>query len=442
MSSEPASAKPAESPNIMGIPILWYLAILAIVMLGSCAGVIPNNFLTGFTFCLVIGALLEWVGTRNRTIHLAGGPSLLCIFVPTILLYFGILPQKLIASTTVFYTGTMGFIDCFVATLICGSILSMNRDILIKAGSRYAVPLFIGITFSFVGGGLVGALTGYGFKEAIASLSIPIMSGGIGAGALPISQIYGQIKGITDTGVMLSLIMPAITLANLFSILTGSLLNVLGKKPDRFFKGFSGNGDMMRTGEVFEAREEDKPKSGTFVDMTVGILMAGSLYILGHIISKFVYSGVHPYAWTIIMTTILKISGIIPRRLEKCAEVWYSFVAYAGTSTILVALSVTAIDIKIILEALSNPSYLIITLAVTWLAALGAGIGGIIMKMNFVESAITAGLCMSNVGGAGDVAVLGASDRMHLMPFAQISSRIGGAIILLLASILAPFLLQ
>ena len=69
-------------------------------------------------------------------------------------------------------------------------------------------------------------------------------------------------------------------------------------------------------------------------------------------------------------------------------------------------------------------------------AFFGAAIVGKWVGFYPVEAGITAGLCMANMGGTGDVAVLSAADRMELMPFAQISSRLGGAIILIIGSLL------
>ena len=82
--------------------------------------------------------------------------------------------------------------------------------------------------------------------------------------------------------------------------------------------------------------------------------------------------------------------------------------------------------------------------AFSLLAALGAFFGaafiGKLVGFYPVEAGITAGLCMSNMGGTGDVAVLSAADRMELMPFAQISSRLGGAIILIIGSVMLSLL--
>jgi malate:Na+ symporter len=43
-----------------------------------------------------------------------------------------------------------------------------------------------------------------------------------------------------------------------------------------------------------------------------------------------------------------------------------------------------------------------------------------------IEAAII-NACHSGQGGTGDVAILTAANRMQLMPFAQIATRIGGA---------------
>ena len=58
---------------------------------------------------------------------------------------------------------------------------------------------------------------------------------------------------------------------------------------------------------------------------------------------------------------------------------------------------------------------------------LGAMIFGKLSGLWAYEAGVTAGLCCCNIGGSGDLAVLTAGDRMSLLAFSSISTRIGGA---------------
>ena len=104
---------------------------------------------------------------------------------------------------------------------------------------------------------------------------------------------------------------------------------------------------------------------------------------------------------------------------------------------LLVGIGVSYTSLQQIIEHFSLV-YLFLVALVVLGAILGSAIVGKLVGFYPIEAAITAGLCMANMGGTGDVAVLTAANRMELMPFAQISSRLGGAFIILLASILVP----
>ena len=80
--------------------------------------------------------------------------------------------------------------------------------------------------------------------------------------------------------------------------------------------------------------------------------------------------------------------------------------------------------------------YILLVIVTVIGSIIGSGFVGKLLGFYPIEAAITGGLCMANMGGTGDVAVLSASKRMELMPFAQISSRLGGAFMILLATAL------
>jgi len=88
------------------------------------------------------------------------------------------------------------------------------------------------------------------------------------------------------------------------------------------------------------------------------------------------------------------------------------------------------------LLAAINLENVVIALLIVLGAIFGSAIVGKWVGFYPVDAAITAGLCMANRGGSGDLAVLGASKRMGLMAYAQLSSRLGGGIVLVIGSIL------
>ena len=126
-------------------------------------------------------------------------------------------------------------------------------------------------------------------------------------------------------------------------------------------------------------------------------------------------------------------------RFEFAAQQWSQFVMKNWTSALLVGIGISMIDLQAVIDSIS-PIYILLVMIVVAGVALGAGIGGKIVGFYPIESAITAGLCTTNMGGTGDIAVLSASERMNLLPCAQISTRICGALTLIAASVLLRIL--
>lgn len=328
-----------------------------------------------------------------------------------------------------------GFLNFYIAALITGSILGMNRKLLIKAAIRY-FPCIIGSVLAAIALVALGApLFGMKATEAIAYVGIPIMGGGMGAGAVPISQVFSMALDIPADQI-LSKLVPAVALGNATAIVAGGMLNKLGKiKP-----ALTGNGQLLAKGSFDVSEDETAQKNFSLQDFGIAIIIATAFFTWGKIVAslfKLIGVNIHTYAWMILSVAIVKAVNIMPKRFETACALWYKFVAKNFTAALLVGIGMAYTNLGDIIGAFSW-SYLILVILVIIGAIIGAGVIGKLVGFYPIEAAITAGLCMANMGGTGDVAVLTASKRMELMPFAQISSRLGGAFIILLASFLVP----
>lgn len=90
----------------------------------------------------------------------------------------------------------------------------------------------------------------------------------------------------------------------------------------------------------------------------------------------------------------------------------------------MIGLGMVYLPLNNVVRALS-PGYVIACTAVV-LAMVGTGfLVGRAIAMYPIDAALVT-VCHSGLGGTGDVAILSAANRVNLMPFAQISTRLGG----------------
>ena len=418
--------------QIMGIPLPIYLLITALVFVTMMCGWLPKGMIGAFAIMMVFGGLFNAIGNNLPIVRTyLGGGAIVCIFASAALVTFGVVPQAVVENVDNFMN-TTGFLNFYTAALITGSILGMNRTLLLRAAVRFLPVALCAMTFAILLVGVAGMVMGYGFSEAVMYVAIPMMGGGMGAGVVPLSGMYAEALN-QDSAVIISRMIPASTLGNVTAIVGAGLLAKLGEvKPD-----LSGNGRLMRKETEDMKDSEQLPLSVQM--MGIGMILALCFYLVGTIVGKFI-PAIHAYAWMIIAVALSKAAGIIPGKFEQAAKQWSSFVMGNWTQALLVGIGISMIDLNAVASAFSV-TYLILVLVVVGGVALGAGVGGQLVGFYPIESSITAGLCTTNMGGTGDIAVLSAAKRMELLPFAQIATRICGALILIVASVLIKVLL-
>jgi malate:Na+ symporter len=136
----------------------------------------------------------------------------------------------------------------------------------------------------------------------------------------------------------------------------------------------------------------------------------------------------------IFTAATIKALGWMPEKMERGALQMYRFVATTLTWALMVGFGLVDMRWHEVVAAISLPYILVCAATVLAMITSGFFVGKLI-NMYPIEAAIVTG-CHSGMGGSGDVAILSASNRMGLMPFAQVSTRLGGACVVVVATIL------
>lgn len=415
------------------------LGFIIIVAAGVMTGSLSTDLAGGFAFMLALGIVCNEIGERIPFWNSYIGGGLVLTFLVSAYLFTNKMVPAKYAKAVGMVMDQADFLSFFIVFLICGSILGLEKKLLLKSFAGYLPAIFGGLIGAAVLGVAGGLVFGIAPDMILLNYVLPIMGGGNGAGAVPLSQIYETVTGDKAANYY-TFAITILTIANIFAILTAAILNQIGHKHPQL----TGDGNtLIRTGLDIEAEKNDaipsiKEMGGAFF-MGVGFYAAGRL--MGKAILPKVFGvAIHPFAWMIIIVTIAAMTGIVPNATKAAAKRLQSFMSSCLVLIIMVGVGADT-DLNQLIDAI-NLSNVVIAFLIVVGAIIGSAIVGQLVGFYPIDSAITAGLCMANRGGSGDLAVLGASHRMGLIAYAQLSSRLGGGIVLIIGSILFGALIK
>jgi malate:Na+ symporter len=401
------------------VPLPVYVLLLLLITGFVMTGKVPNDICVSIAILSVGGFSCAELGKRLPFFRNIGAAAIFATFIPSYLAFSKLLPAPVLKNV-VDFTKSTNFLYLFISSIIVGSILSMDRSVLIKGFLKIFVPLAVGSVAAGIVGTSVGTMLGLGAYHTFFYLVAPIMAGGVGEGAIPLSIGYAGILG-QEQGVIFAEVLPAVMLGSLTAILLSGMLNSIGKKHPHL----TGQG-RLQPGEEGEAKPQAEAIPG---NIDIGNIAAAgitsiSLYMVGMMAFR-LFDFPAPVVM-LFVAVMFKLSRLVSAQLQQSAYIVYKFFSTAVTYPLLFAIGASMTPWEKLVAAFNAVNLIIIVSTVVTLMATGYFVGRR-MGMYPIETAII-NACHSGQGGTGDVAILTAADRMQLMPFAQIATRIGGAI--------------
>jgi CCS family citrate carrier protein len=423
---------PEEQSNPFN-PLYWRIGIfplplfalaLGLIAIFVAQGKVPADLTTQIVVLTVGGFACAEIGKRLPVLRRLGAAAILATFVPSFLVYVNVIPAPLKESIATF-SEQSNFLYLFIMSIVVGSILGMDRHVLIRGFVKIFVPILSGSIVGAAVGCTVGTMLGMGLQHTVFKVVLPVMAGGLGEGVIPLSVGYASLSGGNE-GEYLAELIPPMMFGSLVAVLLAGGLNLLGRKrPDLTGNGAlqPGEHDVPLTGKEAPRFMPDLPTVGA------AVVMVMVLYLIGLLVQKF--TGFPGPVAVLFLTVVIKLAKLVSPRLERGAYRNYQFFASLVTYPLLFAMGVAKTPWEKLIAAFNAPALITIVCTVVSLTATGFFVARLV-RLHPVEAGIVTA-CRASQGGTGDVAILSACDRMQLMPFAQVATRIGGAITVTIA---------
>ncbi|NTL39020.1 2-hydroxycarboxylate transporter family protein [Enterococcus faecium] len=408
------------------IPLSLYIMLVLAYLAMTISNIVPeNDMLVSLGIMTVFAYLLEEIGKTIPILKDLGGKVLGVTFLPAFLVYKHWLPQSTVTVVSDFMNNN-NFLMFFITLLVVGSIASMNRQTLVKATSRIIIILILcDVIGSLIGTG-VGILLGLSAWNAYFFIVAPIMAGGVGEGAMPLSIGYAAILSGMGQNDIFGKILPCVMLGSLVAVLLSGMLKKIGEK----YPQLNGQGNLIDGDDEHLENLKGSAKPVNIEKTLLAGVVAITIYFVAVYVEHLLKSllGFSIPSPVILLVSLMgaKMLGFIPKNIEEGGNSLYGFTVRGITPPLLFGVGVAKTDWLELIEVFKNPAT-IVTIIVTVVAIVAtAFIAAKFLKMYPVDTAIAVSCC-SGQGGTGALAILAAGDRMELMPFAQVAVRLGGA---------------
>lgn len=407
------------------LPLPLYLVGVACVIAFVLRGKMSSDICIMAVVLAVCAYTLSEIGHRIPGLRSVGGPVILNTFLPSALVFYGIMPDVMSKAIHAFYKQS-NFLYLFVAAVVVGSIFAMDRRTLVANFIKILAPLTIASLAATAVGLVVGMLCGLDPKYTLFYILVPIMAGGVGEGAVPLAIGYAAVMHVPQAE-MVGQLLPIVAMANVCAIVIAGGLHSLGTRRQHL----TGNGTLLidADNQALRANDDDKPLLADVTTPAVAGLTLLTLYAVSAALEHVI--DLPAPLIMLALAVVLKVARLVPPTMEQGTRWVYRFFATAATYPLMFCVGVVLTPWKPLVAAFSLP--IVITIACTVVTLAGTGfLVARRWRMHPVETAIIT-VCHAGSGGTGDVAILSAGRRMGLMATAQVSTKIGGFITVTLA---------
>ncbi|MGL9687281.1 MAG: 2-hydroxycarboxylate transporter family protein [Candidatus Phytoplasma sp. TWB_XP] len=411
-----------------------------------------HPLLTPLFIIFVLGYGLNFIGDSVPYLNKIGLGFLLCIFVPSYLVYKGWIPQDLAdkcnknffsAKTPNNHLGS-DFANFFITCVIAGSILSVDRNLLKRSLSKFLPLTLIVCLVAILSVGFVGFLFNYqkpegfstkgSFLDSIFYVAVPLTNGGTNLGINGFANgIYKDAFPQLDQETVRTAIVVPLIMARCLSILFAGLMYVIFDKTK-----FSGKGKLEYKNNKLTPKPTEKKTPLEYKNIGMGLTMIFVLFSLSGLLNKLLWGYLESLVYFILFLILIRVFNLLSQENQSHISQAGQVISKNFTTPILAGLGMT-VKWQQLMGGIKQIPVLTMVLTALLVVVLVSFVLAKAFGFYPFETSLTAGLGALSVGGTGHLGIMSISKRDNLLPFIMIATRIIGPIIYTLAYFLFKF---